>query len=200
MNAVVGQVDPADLRGICERILCDLCDVVILQIQVVGPERDDRDHTDVPVLAVEGVGVARGAQTLSRTVRVHGRGAQDDRGKVCGLLGLWLSRCSRPGVRRLPGGGWALRWLLWPRSLGRHCLHQEEQSQSRDESRAGLHGPMAEHERKDLAVLKGNKGFPQLISGHSAAKNITVSPQGHNQGLSYRVSCQCLQLIPCRKF
>lgn len=110
----------------------------------MGSQRDDRDHTDVPVLTVERVGIARGAETLSGAVGIHGGWAQDGWGEVCGLLGLWLCRHSRLGDKRLPGGDWASGGLLWPKSLGEHCPHQEEQNQCREESHAGLHGPMTE--------------------------------------------------------
>lgn len=57
VNAVIRQVDPADFGGIGKRLLRDLCDKVVLQVQVVGPEWDARDHTDVPVLTVQGIGI-----------------------------------------------------------------------------------------------------------------------------------------------
>lgn len=61
MDAVVCQVDPADLGGIMERFCCQLGDVVVLQVQVVCSEWDGRDHTDVPVLTVESIWIDRGA-------------------------------------------------------------------------------------------------------------------------------------------
>lgn len=61
MNAVIGQVDPAHVGGVIERLLCDLRDEVVLQVQVVRPGWDLRDHADVPVLTVEGVWIAGGA-------------------------------------------------------------------------------------------------------------------------------------------
>ena len=118
----------------------------------MGSKWDERDRTDVPVLTVERIWIARGAEALSGAVRIHGRWTQDGRGEVCRLLGLWLWWSSRPGDRRLPGGGWAPGGLLWPRSLGEHCPHQEEQSQCREESRAGLHGPTAKQETGEGAT------------------------------------------------
>lgn len=58
VNSIIRQVNPADLSSIDESLLCHLSDVVVLQIQVMGPEWDGRDHPDVPVLAVECIWVA----------------------------------------------------------------------------------------------------------------------------------------------
>lgn len=69
VNSIIGQVDPADLRSIAESLLCHLSDVVVLQIQVVGSKWDGRDHTDVPVLTVEGIWIAGVAGTLYGAVR-----------------------------------------------------------------------------------------------------------------------------------
>lgn len=58
VNSIIRQVDPADISSIDERLLCHLCDVVVLQIQVMGSDWDGRDHPDVPVLTVECIWVA----------------------------------------------------------------------------------------------------------------------------------------------
>lgn len=60
MNAIVRQVDPADLGGVDESFCCDLRDVVVLKVQIVGPGRDDRDNTDVSILTVERVWIIWG--------------------------------------------------------------------------------------------------------------------------------------------
>lgn len=147
MNSIVRQVDPADLSSIDESPLCHLCDVVVLQIQVVGPKWDGRDHADVPVLTVEGVWVAGVACALSGTVRKCRGRPQNDRGELCGLLGLRLCRRTGLGHGGLLGSWWTFRGFLSSISLGGHISHQEEQNQCRDESRAGLHGPTAGRER-----------------------------------------------------
>lgn len=58
VNSIIRQVDPADLSSIAESLLCHFCDVVVLQIQVMGSKWDGRDHPDVPVLTVECIWVA----------------------------------------------------------------------------------------------------------------------------------------------
>lgn len=58
LDSIIGQVDPADLGSVDERLLRHLCDEVVLQIQVMGSEWDGRDHPDVPVLTVECIWVA----------------------------------------------------------------------------------------------------------------------------------------------
>lgn len=88
--------------------------------------RDDGDRADVAVLAVERVGVAWGAKTLSRAVRIDGGWAQDGRGEVRRLLGLRLCWRRRPGDGGLPGGNRAPGGLPWSGGfLGEHCPHQE---------------------------------------------------------------------------
>lgn len=140
VNAVIRQVDPADIGSVVKCLLCDFCDEVVLQVQVVCPGWDLRDHTDVPVLTVEGIWIAGRAQTLPRTVGVHRRGSQDDWREVRGLHRLWLFRCSRFDDSGPPGGGRASCRFLWPWPLGGHHIQQEEQSECRDDSHAGLHG------------------------------------------------------------
>ena len=76
-------------------------------------------------------------------------------GAVCGgLVGL---RRRRWGGRQMESGSFGglgpFNWFLGPSSLGKHCPHQEEESQCRDESHTCLHGPSGtggrEGERKE---------------------------------------------------
>lgn len=123
VNAVISQVYPADLSGVDKWLLCHFCDVVVLQIQVVGSNWDDRDHTDVPVLTVERIWIAWGTKTLSGAVRICRGWAQNDWREVCWLLGLWLFQSSKLVVKNLPVGSWALNGLFWLSSLGGHRPH-----------------------------------------------------------------------------
>lgn len=78
---------------------------------------DHRDRTEVPVLAIEGIGEGRGTETLPGTVIEHGRGAKDGRGEVCGLLGFWFLRWRGRLKGGALGGLWRLRRFLRPWSL-----------------------------------------------------------------------------------